>query len=90
MLTAVWSSSCELPRPGVPPRRGSRPWDDDTSGAPWRSATGGCALGGAADRRGDGRPIDAAFLAEDEHVKRYLLHAETIGKRGTVLRFAWT
>jgi len=35
-----------------------------------------------------GRPLDPAILAEDEHVKRYLQHAETIGKRGTVLRYA--
>jgi enoyl-CoA hydratase/carnithine racemase/acyl-coenzyme A synthetase/AMP-(fatty) acid ligase/NADPH:quinone reductase-like Zn-dependent oxidoreductase len=35
-----------------------------------------------------GRPLDSSILAEDEHVKRYLLHAETIGKRGTVLRYA--
>jgi enoyl-CoA hydratase/carnithine racemase len=35
-----------------------------------------------------GSPLDPAILAEDEHVKRYLRHAETIGKRGTVLRYA--
>ena len=34
------------------------------------------------------RPLDPSILAEDEHVKRYLRHAETIGKRGTVLRYA--
>jgi enoyl-CoA hydratase/carnithine racemase len=35
-----------------------------------------------------GRPLDPSILAEDDHVKRYLRHAETIGKRGTVLRYA--
>lgn len=35
-----------------------------------------------------GRPVDPAIIAEDEHVKRYLRHAETVGKRGTVLRYA--
>ncbi|MGE5698762.1 MAG: enoyl-CoA hydratase-related protein, partial [Deltaproteobacteria bacterium] len=35
-----------------------------------------------------GRPIDPSILTEDEHVKRYLRHAETVGKRGAVLRQA--
>jgi acrylyl-CoA reductase (NADPH)/3-hydroxypropionyl-CoA dehydratase/3-hydroxypropionyl-CoA synthetase len=35
-----------------------------------------------------GHPLDPSILAEDDHVKRYLRHAETIGKRGTVLRYA--
>ena len=35
-----------------------------------------------------GRSVDPSILAGDDHVKRYLLHAETIGKRGTVLRYA--
>ena len=35
-----------------------------------------------------GRPLDPSILAEDDHVKRYLRHAETVGKRGTVLRYA--
>ncbi|HEX9204988.1 MAG TPA: enoyl-CoA hydratase-related protein [Candidatus Deferrimicrobiaceae bacterium] len=35
-----------------------------------------------------GRPFDLSFLTEDEHVKRYLRHAETVGRRGTVLRYA--
>jgi enoyl-CoA hydratase/carnithine racemase/acyl-coenzyme A synthetase/AMP-(fatty) acid ligase len=35
-----------------------------------------------------GRPVDPAIIAEDDHVKRYLRHAETVGKRGTVLRYA--
>ena len=35
-----------------------------------------------------GRPLDAAILAEDDHIKRYIRHAETIGKRGTVVRYA--
>jgi hypothetical protein len=35
-----------------------------------------------------GRPVDPAIIAEDEHVKRYLRHAETVGKRGVVLRYA--
>ncbi len=35
-----------------------------------------------------GRPIDPSILTEDEHIKRYLRHAETVGKRGAVLRQA--
>lgn len=35
-----------------------------------------------------GRPVDPAVLTEDEHVKRYLRHAETVGRRGTVVRYA--
>jgi acrylyl-CoA reductase (NADPH)/3-hydroxypropionyl-CoA dehydratase/3-hydroxypropionyl-CoA synthetase len=35
-----------------------------------------------------GRPIDPSVLTEDEHIKRYLRHAETVGKRGMVLRHA--
>jgi enoyl-CoA hydratase/carnithine racemase len=34
------------------------------------------------------RPFDPALISEDEHVKRYIRHAETIGKRGTVVRYA--
>ncbi len=35
-----------------------------------------------------GRPVDPSILTEDEHVKRYLRHAETVGRRGVVLRYA--
>jgi len=35
-----------------------------------------------------GAPLAPSVLAGDEHVKRYLQHADTIGKRGTVLRYA--
>lgn len=35
-----------------------------------------------------GRPMDPSILTEDEHIKRYLRHAETVGKRGIVLRHA--
>lgn len=35
-----------------------------------------------------GRPFDPAILTEDEHVKRYLRHAETVGRRGVVIRYA--
>jgi acrylyl-CoA reductase (NADPH)/3-hydroxypropionyl-CoA dehydratase/3-hydroxypropionyl-CoA synthetase len=35
-----------------------------------------------------GRPMDPSILTEDEHIKRYLRHAETVGKRGIVLRYA--
>jgi enoyl-CoA hydratase/carnithine racemase/acyl-coenzyme A synthetase/AMP-(fatty) acid ligase/NADPH:quinone reductase-like Zn-dependent oxidoreductase len=35
-----------------------------------------------------GRPVDPSVLTEDEHVKRYLRHAETVGRRGTVVRHA--
>jgi enoyl-CoA hydratase/carnithine racemase/acyl-coenzyme A synthetase/AMP-(fatty) acid ligase/NADPH:quinone reductase-like Zn-dependent oxidoreductase len=35
-----------------------------------------------------GDPFDPAFLSGDAHVNRYLQHAETVGKRGTVLRYA--
>jgi enoyl-CoA hydratase/carnithine racemase len=35
-----------------------------------------------------GRPTDPSILTEDEHVKRCLRHAETVGKRGVVLRYA--
>jgi enoyl-CoA hydratase/carnithine racemase/acyl-coenzyme A synthetase/AMP-(fatty) acid ligase len=35
-----------------------------------------------------GRPVDPSVLTEDEHVKRYLRHAETVGRRGVVLRYA--
>ena len=35
-----------------------------------------------------GRPIDPSILTEDEHVKRYLRHGETVGKRGPILRYA--
>jgi hypothetical protein len=34
------------------------------------------------------RPMDPSILTEDEHVKRYLGHAETVGRRGAVLRYA--
>jgi enoyl-CoA hydratase/carnithine racemase/acyl-coenzyme A synthetase/AMP-(fatty) acid ligase len=33
-----------------------------------------------------GRPVDPSILTEDEHVKRYLRHAETVGRRGVVVR----
>jgi enoyl-CoA hydratase/carnithine racemase len=36
----------------------------------------------------EGRPVDPGIIAEDDHVKRYLRHAETVGKRGVVLRYA--
>jgi len=36
----------------------------------------------------EGRPVDPSIVAEDDHVKRYLRHAETVGKRGVVLRYA--
>jgi len=35
-----------------------------------------------------GRPVDPSDLTEDEHIKRYLRHAETVGRRGVVLRYA--
>ncbi|MBI5420328.1 MAG: enoyl-CoA hydratase/isomerase family protein [Deltaproteobacteria bacterium] len=35
-----------------------------------------------------GRPLDPSILTEDEHIKRYLRHAETVGRRGAVLRYA--
>ena len=35
-----------------------------------------------------GGPLAPSVLAGDAHVKRYLQHADTIGKRGTVLRYA--
>jgi acyl-coenzyme A synthetase/AMP-(fatty) acid ligase/enoyl-CoA hydratase/carnithine racemase/NADPH:quinone reductase-like Zn-dependent oxidoreductase len=35
-----------------------------------------------------GRPVDPSVLTEDEHIKRYLRHAETVGKRSAVLRSA--
>jgi acrylyl-CoA reductase (NADPH)/3-hydroxypropionyl-CoA dehydratase/3-hydroxypropionyl-CoA synthetase len=35
-----------------------------------------------------GHPMDPSILTEDEHIKRYLRHAETVGKRGVVLRYA--
>jgi enoyl-CoA hydratase/carnithine racemase/acyl-coenzyme A synthetase/AMP-(fatty) acid ligase len=37
---------------------------------------------------GTGRPVDPAILTEDAHVKRYLRHAETVGRRGAVVRYA--
>jgi len=35
-----------------------------------------------------GRPVDPSILAEDEHVKGYLRQAETVGRRGVILRNA--
>lgn len=35
-----------------------------------------------------GRPMDPSILTEDGHIKRYLRHAETVGRRGAVLRYA--
>jgi enoyl-CoA hydratase/carnithine racemase len=35
-----------------------------------------------------GRTLDPSILIEDEHVKGYLRQAETVGRRGTVLRYA--
>jgi len=35
-----------------------------------------------------GRPVDPSVLTEDEHVKRYLRHAEAVGRRGIVIRYA--
>jgi enoyl-CoA hydratase/carnithine racemase len=35
-----------------------------------------------------GRPVDPSIVTEDEHVKRYLRQAETVGRRGVVLRYA--
>jgi hypothetical protein len=35
-----------------------------------------------------GRPVDPSILAEDEHVKGYLRQAETVGRRGVILRYA--
>jgi enoyl-CoA hydratase/carnithine racemase/acyl-coenzyme A synthetase/AMP-(fatty) acid ligase/NADPH:quinone reductase-like Zn-dependent oxidoreductase len=35
-----------------------------------------------------GRPMGAQILTEDEEVKRFLRHAETVGRRGTVARYA--
>ncbi|MGE5753159.1 MAG: enoyl-CoA hydratase/isomerase family protein [Deltaproteobacteria bacterium] len=35
-----------------------------------------------------GRPVDPSVLTEDGYIKRYLRHAETVGKRGAVLRSA--
>jgi acrylyl-CoA reductase (NADPH)/3-hydroxypropionyl-CoA dehydratase/3-hydroxypropionyl-CoA synthetase len=34
-----------------------------------------------------GRPMDPSILTEDEHTKRTLLHAETVGRRGVVVRY---
>ncbi|MGE5284710.1 MAG: enoyl-CoA hydratase/isomerase family protein [Actinomycetota bacterium] len=35
-----------------------------------------------------GRPVDPSVVTEDEHVKGYLRQAETVGRRGVVLRYA--
>ncbi len=35
-----------------------------------------------------GRPVDPSVLTEDECVKAYLRHAETVGRRGVVVRHA--
>jgi enoyl-CoA hydratase/carnithine racemase len=35
-----------------------------------------------------GLPIDPSIITEDEHVKGYLHQAETVGRRGVVLRYA--
>jgi enoyl-CoA hydratase/carnithine racemase/acyl-coenzyme A synthetase/AMP-(fatty) acid ligase len=35
-----------------------------------------------------GSPVDPSIITEDEHVKGYLRHADTVGKRGAVLRWA--
>jgi enoyl-CoA hydratase/carnithine racemase len=35
-----------------------------------------------------GRPVDPSVVTEDEHVKGYLHQAETVGRRGVVLRYA--
>ncbi|HEY5766017.1 MAG TPA: hypothetical protein VIS30_08285, partial [Candidatus Deferrimicrobiaceae bacterium] len=35
-----------------------------------------------------GSPFDPSILTEDKHVKRCLRHGETVGKRGTILRYA--
>jgi len=35
-----------------------------------------------------GRPVDPSIVTEDEHVKRYRRQAETVGRRGVVLRYA--
>ena len=35
-----------------------------------------------------GGTLDPSILTEDEHVKGYLRQAETVGRRGTVLRYA--
>ena len=35
-----------------------------------------------------GRPLEPSILTEDEHVKGTLLHAETVGRRGVVVRYA--
>lgn len=35
-----------------------------------------------------GRPVDPSIVTEDEHVKGYLRQAETVGRRGVVLRYA--
>ncbi|MBI5574796.1 MAG: enoyl-CoA hydratase/isomerase family protein [Deltaproteobacteria bacterium] len=35
-----------------------------------------------------GLPVAPSIVTGDEHIKRYLRHAETVGRRGTVLRYA--
>jgi enoyl-CoA hydratase/carnithine racemase/acyl-coenzyme A synthetase/AMP-(fatty) acid ligase len=35
-----------------------------------------------------GSPIDSSIISEDEHVKGHLHQAETVGRRGVVLRYA--
>lgn len=35
-----------------------------------------------------GRPFDPSILTEDEQVKGYIRHAEIVGRRGTVVRYA--
>jgi enoyl-CoA hydratase/carnithine racemase len=35
-----------------------------------------------------GRPMEPSILTEDEHIKGTLLHAETVGRRGVVVRYA--
>jgi len=35
-----------------------------------------------------GRPVDPSIFTEDEYVKGYLRQAETVGRRGVVLRYA--
>lgn len=42
----------------------------------------------AAAHEDTGRPIDPSILTEDEHLKRTLRQAETVGRRGVVLRYA--
>jgi len=37
---------------------------------------------------GTGRPVDPSIVTEDGYVKEYLRQAETVGRRGVVLRYA--